>query len=315
VNFEGFDLCCPVCRADLESGPELSCRGCGRRFPVIAGIPDLRVFSDPYIGIEDDRKKGARLAERLDRETFSTLVDYYYSTTSVVPPRHARIYKRGLMAAGARAGVSLEGWERSSAAAPGGSLLEIGCGTAPLLVEAARRGYRSVGIDVAFRWLVVGKKRLAEAGVRVPLICACAEALPFREGTFERVAIDSAIEVVNNQSAAMREAHRVLAPDGRLFLSTPNRFSVGPDPHLGVPAGGFWPEALLAAVARRQGALPPKRNLLWAKSLMRLIRDAGFTGARLDLPQVAQAQLQEVSGMLRAAAGPPRHARANEPVP
>jgi SAM-dependent methyltransferase len=253
--------------------------------------------------MEDDRKKAELLASRLDRESFSTLIDFYYSNTSVVPPHHARLYKRGLMAGPGRAAAALESWERASGAAAGGRLLEIGCGTAPLLIEAAKRGYQGVGVDIAFRWLVVGKKRLAEAGVQIPLICACAEALPFREEKFDRVAIDSAIEVVADQSRAMREAHRVLAPGGRLFLATPNRFSLGPDPHLGVPAGGFWPKSLLAAAARRQGAIPPKRNLLWARSLSRLIRSSGFATPRLDLPQIAEAQLRDLGGALRTAAG------------
>ena len=64
MNFGGIELCCPVCRADVaQAGQELVCRDCSRRFPVIAGIPDLRVFPDPYIGMEDDRKKGVGLAE------------------------------------------------------------------------------------------------------------------------------------------------------------------------------------------------------------------------------------------------------------
>ena len=304
MNLGGIELCCPVCRHDLaETGQELVCRDCGRRFPVIAGIPDLRVFSDPYIGMEDDRKKGVNLAGRLDRETFASLIDYYYSITSVVPPQHARLYKRSLLNGPARAAASLESWERASGASGGGRLLEIGCGTGPLLLAAAARGYRVAGVDIAFRWLVVAKKRLNEAGLDVPLICACAEALPLREEVFGRVAIESAIEMVADQARAMSEAHRVLAPGGRLFLSTPNRFSLGPDPHLGVPAGGFWPRPVLEAVARRQGAIPPKRNLLWARSLARLIRTAGFDGARLELPRIGEAQRNGLGRAMRAAVG------------
>jgi SAM-dependent methyltransferase len=313
VNFGGVEICCPVCRQDLaQSGAALDCAGCGRRFPVIAGIPDLRVFPDPYIGLADDRRKGELLAARLDQETFETLIDFYYSNTSVVPPQHARLYKRGLLAGPARAAAALHSWEPEAEAPEHGRLLEIGCGTGPLLLAAAQRGYRAVGVDIAFRWLVVAKKRLAEAGVEIPLICACAEALPFPDEAFDRVAIDSAIEVVADQSRAMRESHRVLGPEGRLFIATPNRFSLGPDPHLGVPAGGFWPKHLLAAVARRQGAIPPKRNLLWVRSLSRLIRSAGFSGARLGLPRIADAQLRDLNAALRTAV---RLYRAAQQVP
>lgn len=304
MNFGGLEIFCPVCREDLaEAGGNLDCRKCGCRFPVVAGIPDLRVFPDPYIGMEDDRKKGALLAERLEQETFASLIDYYYSITSVVPPKHARLYKRSLMTGPGRADAALESWERVSGTKASGRLLEIGCGTGPLLVSAARRGYQVAGVDIAFRWLVAAKKRLSEEGLQVPLVCACAEALPFRAESFHRVALDSAIEMVADQSRAMQEAHRVMKPHGQLFLATPNRFSIGPDPHLGVPAGGYWPKSWLAAVARRQGAIPPKRHLLWAGSLSRLIRSAGFDGARLELPRIAEAQVRELSGALRAGVG------------
>jgi ubiquinone/menaquinone biosynthesis C-methylase UbiE/uncharacterized protein YbaR (Trm112 family) len=291
MMFRGIEICCPICRGDLtQPNDEIVCTSCSRHFPVIAGIPDLRAFPDPYIDIFADYRKGLTVASRLDQETFSTLVDFYYSITSVVPPQHATQYKRGLMAAVARSEAALGFWEATSRTQAKGRLLEIGCGTAPLLVAAARRGYAAVGVDIAFRWLVVAKKRLMEAGLDLPLICACAEALPFPEKSFDRVVIDSAIEVVNDQRCALAEAHRVMYPSGWMYLSTPNRFSIGPDPHLGVPAGGYWPQKMLAAFAKRQGAIPPKRNLLSMRSLSRLIKDAGFDPTRIVLPRIADAQ-------------------------
>lgn len=289
--FLGIEICCPICRGDLtQPSDDIVCTSCSRHFPVIAGIPDLRVFPDPYIDILADYRKGLTVASRLDQETFSTLVDFYYSITSVVPPQHAAQYKRGLMAAVARSEAALDFWEGISRTRAKGRLLEIGCGTAPLLVAAARRNYAAVGVDIAFRWLVVAKKRLMEAGLDLPLICACAEALPFPEKSFDRVVIDSAIEVVNDQRCALAEAHRVMYPSGWMYLSTPNRFSIGPDPHLGVPAGGYWPQKMLAAFAKRQGAIPPKRNLLSMRALSRLIKDAGFDPTRIVLPRIADAQ-------------------------
>jgi SAM-dependent methyltransferase/uncharacterized protein YbaR (Trm112 family) len=313
MKFGGLELCCPVCREDLaESTGELTCRACKRSFPVIAGIPDLRVFPDPYISMEEDRKKGELVAARADREGFASLLDYYYSITCVVPPRHAQLYKRGLLAGPARATAALEAWEAAEGTHPGGRLLDIGCGTGPLLVAAARRGYQGAGVDIAFRWLVVAKKRLSEEGLSVPLVCACAEALPFRGEIFDAVALDSTIEMVADQRNAMREAHRVLAPEGRLFVATPNRFSLGPDPHIGVPAGGLWPKSWLAALARKQGAIPPARNLLWARSLSRLIRASGFDAARVDLPRISDAQIAGLSAGLRAAV---RLYRASQQIP
>lgn len=282
-------------------GEDLQCAGCSRRFPIIAGIPDLRVFPDPYIDFEADRKKGLQVAARLADCTFSELIDYYYSMTSVVPPHHARLYKRGLMAGVGRARAALAAWEKmAGAGSAGGSMLEVGCGTAPLLVAAAGGPGKTAGVDIAFRWLVVAKKRLEEAGQQIPLICACAEALPFPAGTFDRVVMDSVLEVATDQTKALHECHRVMRPGAHLFLSTPNRFSLGPDPHVGAWAGGLWPQRWLAAYARRQGAIPPKRSLLWVLSLATRLRESGFAPCRIFLPGVPAEQRNQFARPMRA---------------
>jgi len=298
VKYRGIEICCPSCRSDLEhSGGDLKCLGCRREYPIIAGIPDLRLFPDPYIDMEADRKKGLQVEARMGELNFSELVDYYYSMTSVVPPQHARQYKNGLLAAVDRAKASLSVWHAASGTGGGqaASVLDVGCGTAPLLVAAAPHAKRLAGVDVAFRWLMIGKKRLLEAGLDIPLFCACAEALPFPDGEFARVILDSSIEHWTGQKEGLEECHRVMGSGGHLFLSTPNRYSLGPDPHMGVPAGGYWPKRWQSAYARRQGAIPPKRNLLSKRSLVRLTSAAGFFKTRLLLPQISEAQRRQAS--------------------
>jgi SAM-dependent methyltransferase len=297
MMFKGIEICCPHCKGELQEAPQeqrsLNCLSCDRRFPIILDIPDLRIFPDPYIDIEADRTKGRQVAARFDDLSFAELVDFYYSITSVVPPHHAQQYTRGLMAAPARAEAALASWERTIG--PNGrdvaaSLLEIGCGTAPLLEAAAPRFAKVVGVDIAFRWLVVAKKRLAGAGLDVPLICACAEALPFPDSGFDRIVADSVIEHLHDQHQALGECHRLLRPGGYLCMTTPNRYSVGPDPHVGIWAGGYLPERWLAAYVRRQGGIPPKRRLLSARSLSRLVQEVGFCPPRIMLPDVPEGQ-------------------------
>ena len=307
--FQGIEICCPHCRGDLREvdrqAEELVCVSCDRRYPVLLGIPDLRVFSDPYIAVVADRAKGLQIADRLGDLSFLELVDYYYSITPVVPPRHARQYTRGLMAGVARAEAALTSWEdaagmtdqpvafpQQDGGSMTGSFLDVGCGTAPLLVAAARaRGLdKLVGVDIAFRWLAVAKKRLSEEGLVVPLICACAEALPFPDGAFDRIALDSVLEHVQDQRAVLNECYRALGSGGHLFVSTPNRYSLGPDPHAGILAGGFLPDAWVAAYVRRQGGIPPKRHLLSIRSLGALIRQAGFHSLHIFLPGITPGQ-------------------------
>jgi ubiquinone/menaquinone biosynthesis C-methylase UbiE/uncharacterized protein YbaR (Trm112 family) len=293
--FKGVELCCPYCKGDLNEvtcdEKTFVCNSCDRAFPVILDIPDLRVFPDPYIEKDADCAKGLQVASRFNHTDFASLVDFYYSITSVVPPAHAKRYTAGLMAAVPRAEASLASWENSVGEnARAKSLLEIGCGTAPLMLVAARSFKHVVGVDIAFRWLVVAKRRLMDAGLDLPLICACAEALPFRDEVFDRVVADSALEHVTDQLRALDECHRVMAPGGYLFVSTPNRFSLGPDPQVGLWSGSLLPERWLAAYVRSQGGIPPKRNLLSAWQLAAMIRHAGFEKAQVSLPDISRQQ-------------------------
>ena len=298
-----IQLRCPRCRGQLRedgtSVPELACAGCGSSFPVIAGIPDLRVFPDPYIDIEADRAKGRRIAERLDDFDFGGLIGWYYANTPAVPPRDAARYTRGLLAAEARARATLDAWQRAQPARTG-TLLELGCGTAPLLV-AAREFTELVGVDIAFRWLVVARKRLAEAHVSATLICACAEALPFADGMADVIAAESTLEVTDDQAKVLSEAHRVLKPGGALWLTTPNKWSVGPDPHVGTWAAGYLPERLVFRRVLREGGKAPRRRLLSTMSLADLLRRHGFAAPRTFPPAIPEAQRRQVSGMLAVA--------------
>ena len=269
---------------------------------MLLGIPDLRIFPDPYIDFDADRAKGIQVAARFKELSFSELVDFYYSITSVVPAKDARQYKRGLMAGVARTEAALSSWESSLNGRShfgSGIVLEVGCGTAPLLVSAKSRYQKIVGVDIAFRWLAVAKKRLAEANLDVPLICACAEALPFPNAVFDRVIADSVLEHLGDQHKGLSEICRVTRPGGYLFVATPNKYSLGPDPHAGIWAGGYLPERWVAAYVRRNGGIPPKRRLLSAQALYRLIREAGFHPPQIQLPDVSTGQRGQFGNGMR----------------
>ncbi|HYM13346.1 MAG TPA: hypothetical protein VEU62_21590, partial [Bryobacterales bacterium] len=80
-----------------------------------------------------------------------------------LPPRDPQDIGRSgslLDAAGSTARASA-----LSSRLPPGGLLDAGCSTGGLVVAAARRFAFVAGVDVAFRWLVVGAVRLREASV------------------------------------------------------------------------------------------------------------------------------------------------------
>jgi len=49
------DFCCPLCKGGLrDDQAAYYCAACEKRFPVVLGIPDFRVFPDPYIDYENN---------------------------------------------------------------------------------------------------------------------------------------------------------------------------------------------------------------------------------------------------------------------
>jgi uncharacterized protein YbaR (Trm112 family) len=45
-------LRCPICKGVLSLGPEqLICPPCDRAYPIVLGIPDLRIYEDPLIRV------------------------------------------------------------------------------------------------------------------------------------------------------------------------------------------------------------------------------------------------------------------------
>ena len=302
-------LCCPRCKGDLAEvsradGSTLHCRACESQYPILLGIPDLRVFPDPYIGMEDDRAKGHELAAYRARTWEELAARYYEVTLDTVPPAQARQFISGLRVAESRAEAAMESWAalESGARIPDGPWIDVGCGTAPLLVTRGARVPMKIGVDIAFRWLVVARLRLENAGVSAHLVCACAEALPFRDGSCAVYVSQGTLENVRDQRTALSEARRVLRPEGRVRIVTANRTSVGPDPHLGIPAGGLVPDRLASWIARQRGALPPQRQLLSGRALATMLAEADFDDIAVGAAALAPAQRASLGMVGRALA-------------
>lgn len=302
------ELRCPECRGSLDTGAqsgggELICRSCGGAYPVVAGIPDLRVFDDPYIDAASDREKGRRLYDEVGAATFRELVEHYYARTPEVPPEHADQYTRGLLAAEARsASANRLRCEHAPPEVERPRVLSVGCGTAPALAADGVRFTDPVGVDIAFRWLVVGRKRLQERGVSAALYCCCAESLPIPDAAFDLVISDYVLAHVRRPDRALSEIHRVLRPGGAVWVAAANRWSLGPDPQTGLLAGGLLPDAVVDWWVRRRGGIPPERRLLSARSLRRLLRDGGFRDFEVLLPEIPAGQRDAFGAAVRFAA-------------
>jgi len=105
---------------------------------------------------------------------------------------------------------------------PGHSVLDLAGGTGDLskkFERAVGSSGRVVLADINAAMLQCGRDRLIDQGAaRVTLTQCDAEALPFADESFHRVAIGFGLRNVTDKSAALREMLRVLRPGGRALV-------------------------------------------------------------------------------------------------
>lgn len=128
---------------------------------------------------------------------------------------------------------------------PGARVLEIGCGGGGLLRMLHERGVRSVGVDTLDKALFLSREQLAlksretkskkdgKKNFSLPLFPSLvqigqATTLPFCATSFDAILGQHVVEHLPDVDAAFAEWKRLLKPNGRIALATPNAHY--PDP-------------------------------------------------------------------------------------
>lgn len=296
-------LSCPRCRSELvaNGGDRWGCSGCGSFYGGVLGIPELRLGEDPYLDNDRDREIALRLADEFHRHDFRGLLDRLYDFSPPLPESQRQRQIQHILTAPGRASqwIDLLGEGARS------DVLDLGCGSGSFLVAARDRGLqRLVGVDVALRWLVVARKRLDEAGMsEARLACANAEWLPWPEGRFGGIVAGDVIEHVADQGATLRECARVLRDGGRLVMATPNRFSLSPEPHVGLWGVGYLPRRWMAPYVRwRRGLEFRDVRTLGYSEWRRLLAGLPGATATIEAPGLPAEEVRHFGGIKRALA-------------
>ena len=298
------NYCCPRCKRPVESSRDTYiCEVCHERYPVVLGIPDFRVFPDPYITRAEDYEKAEQLSRKAAALDFNGLVKFYWSITPDTPTGMAERFSRQAFAAEARGRHLLA----SAFETKDGSdtqevrdVLDLGCRTGGLTVAAAEKFERVVGIDIAFRWLIIARKRLDEAGRQAQLVCCCAQFLPFAENTFDLAAAENVLEHTALQQELIVESHRALRPRGIFIATTWNRLSVAPEPHVRLWGIGWMPRGIAKRYVTFRRKIPyDDVRLLSIFELRQMLRSAPFAFCDIGFPEISSAQLANASGLQR----------------
>jgi SAM-dependent methyltransferase len=185
----------------------------------------------------------------------------------------------------------LRGWLKD-VVKPDEMFLDLGCGAGSLLVAAVANGCRGIGVDVSMTWLVVARQLIIEAGGEPILAAGLGESLPLPDNMIDAVVSLDVIEHVGDPARYLSEISRVTKPRGHVALSTPNRFSLTPEPHVFVWGVGWLPQPWQVPYVRwRSGLDYSGTKLMGSAGLSRLLRANTEFKADIIVPPISQEEI------------------------
>ncbi|MDB5042082.1 MAG: methylase involved in ubiquinone/menaquinone biosynthesis [Candidatus Eremiobacteraeota bacterium] len=129
-------------------------------------------------------------------------------------------------------------------------ILEIGCGSAPFLYSALRRGHAALGIDVDYERIRIAELKIDAFGLpetfRGTARLGDATALDFAAGAFDLITSWAVIEHIPDLESALFESVRVLRPGGFIVFTAPD-YRGGFEAHYEMP----WPPMAPRSVCER----------------------------------------------------------------
>lgn len=147
---------------------------------------------------------------------------------------------------------------------PGERALDLGCGEGDFTAILAGAGARAVGVDVAEAALDRARRRHPELQFELAAIDG---PLPLPDASFDLVWASEVIEHVADTARWLSEARRVLAPGGRLLITTPSHGRL---------------RILLRGVERFSEPLGDHLHLYTRRSLRGLLEEFGFGEVRVQ---------------------------------
>lgn len=194
-------LACPACGRELRASPSsVCCAGCGRSFPALGGIPDLRGDADPEAG---------------------TLRDFYSAAPFPgYPPRDSYPALR------ARAERSEFARLLDEAIAPDATVVDVGCGTGQMALFLATGDRLVVGADLTRASLELAAGAARRFGIeRVRFVETDLRRPGLRAGAFDVVHCSGVLHHTPDPAASFRAIARLARPGGFIVVGLYNAYA------------------------------------------------------------------------------------------
>ncbi len=282
---------CPACTGELEGKGDrkLRCKGCSATFPVIDGIPIFSQDSDYYFG-------------EFPRHTFDAMLKLARETSTRSALRAFRqegrindyAYDYGTRPGRGSFFILLKPGTNSR-------ILDLGCGWGTVSLSLARHFGQLYSMDLTRERISFLTLRARELGLdNVTGVCGGdTRHLPFPDNFFDCVVLNGVLEWVaentgdcdprTRQLLYLEGIHRVLKPDGQLYVAIENRFALEyvrgmREDHTGMLFTSLMPRFLANMISRFLRNKPYRTYTYSRSGYRRLFRDAGFAGVRYFIP-------------------------------
>lgn len=261
------------------------CVPCKSDYPFRLGFIDFRTGPAIDVDVERDLRLAELLEARAASSTFSELRAYYYTlqpeASDTLHDRHeAHFHAEAIRVA------------RVIEQLRAGPLLDLGCGAGQYLLAAARAGIHAIGVDASLCQLILARRLLADEGFSAELALANIEQLPFPSESFACGVATDVIEHLDNPDHLLAEAARALAPQGILWLTTPNRFSLTPEPHVGLWGAGWLPHGLAVSYVRARTSIDYSAIRLLSLRALRGALESFFPSVEIRPPALTSSETE-----------------------
>jgi len=109
---------------------------------------------------------------------------------------------------------------------PESLVLDLGCGTGPVISELRRHGVKVVGLDYSDDMLAHARARLRALGLdEAGLMRGDCRETPYPRASFDVVVCLGVISYIENYAEVLEEIHRLLKPGGTALISFRNAFN------------------------------------------------------------------------------------------